>query len=267
MARLRSGEKEQGLAALHKALETSPGAEMLNDVAYEMADNSTNLTEALEESQRSITQIEEASRDIDVQHIRQDDLQLPIKIGNYWDTLGWIYYKMDDLPKAESWLTAAWELNTDGPIGDHLGQVYEKENKLSDAVRMYKLALEVNPKMEETVARLQKLASVKLPPNRISAAEELSRMRMVKLPTIAKGTASADFYLLLAPGGKLKASSFIRGSDLLRLAGDNLAHVPFKVGFPPASSAYMLRKGILSCSSYTGCAFVFYPIDVAANPN
>lgn len=266
-AYLRSGERDKGLAALHKALDLDAGAEMLNDVAYEMAEDGTNLTQAVEYSQRSIQEIEEKSRKVDLKNIGPEDLRLPVAISAYWDTLGWIYYKTGDLPKAEAYLSAAWQLRPDGVVGDHLGQVYEKEQKLSAAIHVYSLALEVNPKMEETAARMRKLAHVRLPANRMSAAEELSRMRTVPLPKIVKGTASADFYVLLAPGGRLKGSSFLRGSELLRFADDDLAKAPFKVAFPPGSSAYVLRKGILSCSSYTGCSFVFYPVSDAANPN
>jgi len=263
-ALLRSGEKERGLAALRKALELDSKSEMLNGVAYEMAEDEIDLPEALGYSQRSIRDIEERSQKTDLNNIAPEDLRLPLAFAAYWDTLGWIYYKMGDLPIAEHCLKAAWQLGADPVPGDHLGQVYEKEKKLSDAVRIYNLALEVNPRMEETSARLRKLAHVTLPPNRMSAGEELSRMRTVKLARILKGTASADFYVLLAPGGKLKNSNFIHGSELLRFAGDELAKASFNVEFPPDSAAYVLRKGILSCSSYTGCAFVFYPLSVAA---
>ena len=266
-ALLRSGEKDRGIATLHKALELESGTEMLNDVAYEMADENTNLTESLELSQRSIKEVEEKTQKLDLEDLNWKDLRLPMQLGAYWDTLGWIYYRSGDLSKAEDYLNAAFHLRPDGLVGDHLGQVYEKEKKLAEAVHMYSLALEVNPKMEETSERMRKLAHVRLPSNRMSAEEELSRMRTVTLPRIIKGTASADFYVLLAPGGKLKGSSFIHGSELLRFADDNLAKTVFKVPFPAGSSAYLLRKGILSCSSYTGCTFVFYPLEVAASLN
>lgn len=266
-ALLRSGEKERGLAALHKALDLDSNSEMLNGIAYEMAEDETDLTEALGYSQRSIKDIEEKSQKTDLNNVSPEDLRLPFAFAAYWDTLGWIYYKMGNVPIAEKCLKAAWQLGAYPVVGDHLGQVYEKEKKLADAVRMYNLALEVNPKMEETSARLRKLAHVTLPSNRTSAGEELSRMRTVKLARIVKGTASADFYVLLAPGGKLKNSSFIHGSELLRFADNDLAKASFNVEFPPDSSAYVLRKGILSCSSYTGCTFVFYPLNVAAAGN
>ena len=35
----------------------------------------------------------------------------------------------------------------------------------------------------------------------------------------------------------------------------------FKSEFPSGSSAYLLRRGILSCFQYTGCSLVVYPPD------
>ncbi|MFZ0297031.1 MAG: hypothetical protein WAM13_01650 [Candidatus Sulfotelmatobacter sp.] len=40
--RLRSRNTDEGVVALHKALEIDSSAEMLNDVAYEMAEADTN---------------------------------------------------------------------------------------------------------------------------------------------------------------------------------------------------------------------------------
>jgi TonB family protein len=129
---------------------------------------------------------------------------------------------------------------------------------------MYNLALEVNPRMEETAARMRNLAHVRLPTNRMSAREELSLMRTVKLPTIIKESASADFDVLLV-GGKIEKASFVGGSETLQHAGESLEKTSFEEPLPVNSTAHLLRKGILSCSSYTGCSFVFYPLSVAVD--
>lgn len=151
-------------------------------------------------------------------------------------------------------------------MGDHLGQVYEKEKKLPPALHMYNLALETNPRLEDTASRMRNLAHVALPKNRMSAGEELSQMRTVKLPTIINESASADFDVLLV-GGKIVKANFVSGSELLRHAEENLDKAQFEEPLPPNSTAHLLRRGIISCSSYTGCSFVFYPIAVAARAN
>jgi tetratricopeptide (TPR) repeat protein len=266
MVRLRSHNKDQGMQVMHKALQIDPGAEMLNDVAYEMAEANTNLAEALAYSQKSVQEMDERSQKVDFANVQKADLQLPFTMANYWDTLGWIYFKMDDLARAESYLESAWQLGQEGAVGDHLGQVYEKQKKLPAALHMYNLALEANPRLEETPSRMRNLANVPLPANRVNAREELNLMRTVQLPAITKTDASADFDVLLVSSGKIEGANFVRGSDILRSAGKNLENAHVEEPFPPASTARLVRRGILSCSSY-GCSFVFYPSSVVAALN
>jgi tetratricopeptide (TPR) repeat protein/transglutaminase-like putative cysteine protease len=262
MACLRLKNTDQGLAALHKALEIDSGAQMLNNVAYEMADAQIRLPDALTYSQRSLSDVEEQSRKVNIEKVEKADRLIPLSIAAYWDTLGWIYFKMGDLHRAESYLTSAWELGQYGVVGDHLGELYEKEGKLTAALRMYNLALEVDPRLEDTPARMRNLAKVPLPKNRMSAKEELSLMRTIKLPTITTEKANADFDVLIH-SGKIEKVHFISGSDTLRTAGDTLEKTSFKQTFPPESSLAVIRKGTLSCSEKT-CSFVFYPLAVAA---
>jgi len=264
MVRLRSRNTDQGLEALHKALQIDSGAEMLNNVAYEMAEADTNLGEALVYSQRSVNEVEERSQKVDLENIQKSDLRIPFTIAAYWDTMGWIYFKMNDLALAESYLDSSWRLAQDGVVGDHLGQLYEKEQKLPAALHMYMLALEANPRSEDTAAHMGNLAHVSLPANRMSAGEELSWMRTVKLPAIVKETASADFDVLFVAGGRVEKANFVRGAELFRHAGKRLERNLLQEKFPPSSTAHLVRRGMLSCSD-TGCSFVFYPPSVAAN--
>jgi tetratricopeptide (TPR) repeat protein len=112
--RLRSHNTDQALDAFHKALEIDSGALLLNNVAYELAEGNTNLPEALGYSQRSVKEVEERSQKVNMEKIQKADLQLSAMIGAYWDTLGWIYFKVGDLARAESYLNSAWQLTQDG---------------------------------------------------------------------------------------------------------------------------------------------------------
>jgi Tfp pilus assembly protein PilF len=72
--RLRSHNIDQGLDALHKALEIDSSALMLNYVAYEMAKTGTNFPEALGYSQQPVKDVEERSQKVDLQTIHKEDL-------------------------------------------------------------------------------------------------------------------------------------------------------------------------------------------------
>jgi hypothetical protein len=112
---------------------------------------------------------------------------------------------------------------------------YPTENKkLSAALHMYNLALEANPRLEETPSRIHNLnlASVSLPEKRMNPREELASMRTIILPTITKTDASADFDVLLA-ANKIEKANFVRGSDALRGAGMNPEKALFEEKFRP----------------------------------
>jgi hypothetical protein len=66
--------------------------------------------------------------------------------------------------------------------------------------------------------------------------------------------------VLFSPG-KIEDAQFISGADSLKEARDALMKARFDVPFPDGSSAKIVRRGILSCSSYTtpNCQFTFIP--------
>jgi tetratricopeptide (TPR) repeat protein len=264
--RLRSHDVDHGLEAIHKALEIDSGAMILNNAAWEMAETSTNLAEALGYSQKSVKEVEEQSQKVDPEHITKADLQLVPNICASWDTLGWIYFKMGDFARAESYLSSAWQVSEDGPTGDHLGQVYERQNKLPAALHMYNLALTIDPRLEGTPAREHNLAHIRLPKNQINAEQELRLMRTVKLSAITKETASADFDVLFGVDGKIQKVNFSSGSELLRHAGDTLEKMKFEEPLPSGSNMRLLRRGILSCLSGE-CSFVLNPLAQIAPAN
>jgi hypothetical protein len=168
---------------------------------------------------------------------------------------------MGDLARAESYLSAAWQLGQDGIVGDHLGQVYEKERKLPAALHMYHLAMETNRHPEDTLARMRNLADVTVPSNGMTAREELSAMITVKLPVITKDRVSASFDVLII-AGKVEKVHFAGGSESLRLSAQTLKRASFEEPLPADSAAHLLRKGAVSCSE-SGCSFVFYPLSAA----
>lgn len=268
-ARLRAGDNDKGLSAMRHAIELDAGDLTLNNVAYEMAEAGAALPEALGYSQRAVKLAEERSRKINPENVQPQDKFLASSLSSYWDTLGWIHFKMGNLPVAENYLNAAWLLSQAGTIGDHLGQVLESEHKPALALHAYTLAVAANSELPETPQRIRKLSAGTRSSTHMSAAEELSRMRSVPLPRVFKGSANADFDLLLAPGERVERAVFLSGSEPLRNAGVELEKTKLNQVFPPDSSARLLRRGILSCNPYTGCSVVFYPLrsTVPQSPN
>jgi hypothetical protein len=82
----------------------------------------------------------------------------------------------------------------------------------------------------------------------------------VKLGKLATKHASAEFFLLFAPGPKVVDVKFISGSEELSDAGKKLAAVKFQISFPEDADVQIIRRGILDCEpELPGCVFVLIP--------
>jgi tetratricopeptide (TPR) repeat protein len=265
-AYLRSGQTEKGIATLQQVLDTDSKPVTLNNIAYELAEADISLPKALEYARRAVDEQEKRSSDMELSNLLQEDLACTQKIGMFWDTLGWVEFRLGQLDQAESYLHAAWVLTQTAIVADHLGQVYEQEQKKNQAIHMYRLALATpyghSGALDQTRQRLEhlgvKMSSPTSPVNMDRSADELSQLRSFKLKPLIPGTATAEFFLLFSPGKKLEDVQFISGSEQLKSARDALFDANFQVLFPTGSAARLVRRAIVMCSPISGCNAVLY---------
>lgn len=265
-AYLRTGEDDKALATYQAALALDAGPLALNDIAYQLADANKKLPIALEYSQKAVREEEEVSQKVKLSELKIEDLNHTASLASFWDTLGWVLFRMGDLDKAEKYLKAAWILSQNDTIGDHLGQVYEAHHKTDFAVHIYQLALAASQDanlLQETQSRLQHLGDTRQTLRIVAAGgQELSNLRTTKLgPGISSAT--AEFFILFGPGARVEDTKFISGSESLKSASTILRSARFDLPFPDEGPTRLLRRGILACSQYSGCSIVLMnPSDV-----
>jgi tetratricopeptide (TPR) repeat protein len=179
-----------------------------------------------------------------------------------------VYFTKGDLGKAEKYLTAAWALDQHSDIGDHLGQLYQKQGKRDDAIRLYAMALAaVRPEPEARTHLAALVGEGKIDSTVDHYRDELARMRTISLGKVAKETASADFFMLVsnaAPSTTVQGVKFVSGEEKLKIFSEALRGAKFNQPFPDDSPTQIVRRGTLSCSQTTGeCGFVLLlPSDV-----
>ena len=257
------GSKEKGLAALAKAVQINPEPETLNGAAYSLGDNNVLLDDALGYAEEAVRQTESATSKIVLNDLTIDDVGLMPALASYWDTLGWVQFRRGKYTLAEAYLNAAWSLLNAPMIADHLGQVYEKDGKKHEAAVAYSRALSVGPGApQETKARLEAIR----PGGKFEKGEgpdpiSVQNLRTVKLRRVSAKFASAEFFVLFAPGGKVVDEAFISGSEELRDFTKDLAEAYYNVSFPDEGPAQILRRGVLSCEPKKECLFVLIPAD------
>jgi tetratricopeptide (TPR) repeat protein len=114
---------DEAEAQFRKLLAIDPNnALTLNYLGYMMADRGVRLNEALSMIKRAV--------ELDPQNYA------------YLDSLGWAYYKLGQYTEAEESLTKAVARNsTDPTVHDHLGELYEKTNRLKLAAAQWEQSL------------------------------------------------------------------------------------------------------------------------------
>lgn len=114
-------------------------AQAMNALGYTLTDRTDRHEEALELINKAL-------------EIRPND-------PYYLDSLGWVYYRMGDLEKAEYYLREAVAIQADVEFVAHLGEVLWVQNKKSEAKKYWDQALKLDPSnkvLQETLQRLTK---------------------------------------------------------------------------------------------------------------
>ncbi|MDH5252729.1 MAG: tetratricopeptide repeat protein [Nitrospira sp.] len=123
--------------AMESALALDPHhADALNYLGYSYAERGIKIDQALSLTRRAVA--------------------LKPENGYYIDSLGWAFYKSGLLAEALTEIKRAVSLVGDDPvIYEHLGEIYMKQQKLSDAREAWLHSLELDPSNEKLLQRFQ----------------------------------------------------------------------------------------------------------------
>jgi tetratricopeptide (TPR) repeat protein/transglutaminase-like putative cysteine protease len=265
-AYLNLGQDDKALATFDHAIEISATPLVWNNIAYELSLKKSHLDRAQQYAESAVSATTAALRNLSLDRLTQQDLPLVSSLIAYWDTLGWVYFAQGNLDKAEKFVAASWGVGQHGEVGDHLGQIYEKEGMKDRAFNMYRLALtgiRPNPETKDRIESLVK-SDAKLT-GQAKDAKDLQSLRTIDLGK-AKVTGNADFFVLLSgrTGTPAVAESvrFVSGDEKLRFYAEALRTAEYRLTLPDDTPVKILRRGTLSCSTATGnCMFVLLPPD------
>jgi tetratricopeptide (TPR) repeat protein/transglutaminase-like putative cysteine protease len=269
-AYLNLGQDDKALATFDHAVELSATPLVWNNIAYQLSLKKSHLDRAQQYAESAISATTAALRNVSLDRLTPQELPLVPSLIAYWDTLGWVYFSEGNMDKAEKYVAAAWGLGHHGEVGDHLGQIYEKQGKKDLALRTYALCLSGLRPIPETRDRLAALAggNAKVDATVARHKEELQQLRTIDLGKVAKETGSADFFVLLSRGtasaATVEAVKFAGDDEKLKVFTAALRTAEYRLTFPDDTPVKILRRGILSCSTATGiCTFVLMlPDDV-----
>jgi tetratricopeptide (TPR) repeat protein len=272
-AYLREGKDGKAAEAFEKAAQSAPGAGTFNDIAYELAEQDVQLPLALKYAEKAVHLEETDTQALSLAKLSDADLKHTGLLAAYWDTLGWVHARMSHFGQAEKYLSAAWAISQEPVVGEHLCTVYERMHRIQAAIHTCQMALfrlpmsttQLGDADNRSEALKKHLEHIRTGSSRMSdinlMADETSRIRTTKLARVVPGTASAEFFVLLAADGKtpgftVRDAKFASGSAKLKSSGKALLAMNPKHPAPSGSPARMVRRGVLSCSPYSGCLFL-----------
>ena len=264
-----AGNNNAAVSAFEKAAALSRSPTILNEVAFNLAEQKLALDKAQRYAEVAIADAAGDLRSVDLVHLTDGVLAQMEDMAAYWDTLGWIYFQNGDVDRAAQYIRAAWVLSEDGEAGDHLAQIYAKYGDKERAIHACALALAAPHATPETRARLTLLlggnAAIDDLVNR--AKPELEALRTIPAGRLLEEDARADFFILLSSGetkAYVDAVKFISGSEALRPLSDRLRSLDYGAVFPDASPAKLIRRGTLSCRAKSGdCELILLPPEEA----
>jgi tetratricopeptide (TPR) repeat protein/transglutaminase-like putative cysteine protease len=283
LAYIKAKQTAKAMPLLDTALATETEPMAFNNIAYELADDNVELDRAQKWGEKALQNLEATSLKSESEDAAILNTQ---SIGMTWDTVGWIYFRRGDLDQAERYLRAAFTLTQDSIVGDHLGQVLEKQSKKEEAAHYYLLALAAPDRNDKSGIRERYVkltgkqpatATFPTPPPANPAhqqltgksraplsaywpGEELSRARSYKIASNAHERGSATFSVVFAPG-KIEDAKFISGDEKLQPAAASIAASQMRADFPNDDPMRLTRRGILVCGS--SCDFTLLLPDSA----
>ena len=264
-AYLNLGQDDKALTAFDRAVDISASPVVWNNIAYQLSLKKAHLDKAQQYAESAVAATAAELRNLTLEQLNVRDLGLVPSLVAYWDTLGWVLFTRGDFDKAEKYVAAAWLLGQHGEVGDHLGQIYEKQGKKEEAIHTYAMALNGFRPTPETKEHLQKAAGTGNSKVTEKYKDELRQLGTFRIPNPKKVSGNADFFLLLTPEkGKTKVENlkFVSGTENLRDFVGALRTIDYKASFPDDSPTKILRRATLTCKSAdSNCLFVFVPPD------
>ncbi len=138
----RQKDFDRAESLFKEILKTNPNnAVALNYIGYMLADRGVRLEEALK--------------------YVKDALVIDPNNGAYLDSLGWAFFKLNDMENAEKYLLQADELVKDDPtIDEHLGDLYFKTGNLQKAQDFWKRSIQIGTEQDDVQKVRRKLESL-----------------------------------------------------------------------------------------------------------
>jgi hypothetical protein len=248
--------------------------------------SSQELALAIDLAQKDVESVEETSLTLPAGEIKS--LYWAQILACAWTNLGWASLEAHDLPKAESYLRAAWQLSQDPVSGYQLGRLLEAKGDKAAAAHLYELAFVSSPggsldnllypsynateQIGETYEDLTRrpLHATALNHGQYNGSlrAELDKGTEIRGFTPVSKLNGQGLFAVAYEAGKPVKANFLQGDRGLESMTVTLEGHRFPVTLPSSSKARLLREVRLICTPYGGCdAYMLLPTSIVMPSN
>jgi len=213
-AQLAAGMKAESLATMVALLKVTKNPAVLNDGAYRLAEEGTELPLAEKSALAALPLAELTSRRMTLDTKVEVSRVVMADVSAVWDTVGWVLYREGKLDEAESYLRPAWLQRQSVAVGEHLAEIEAArgDKNLALTVCDVTLAAEAKAKAAKEQAAAVKVGDAKAGDAKVAEAPKLSAEAQVvadKNAAEAAKTAAADLAKLQAKADELKGGGAV----------------------------------------------------------
>lgn len=267
-ALLRAGKKEEAVSTVKNAMEGSSDANVLNDGAYALlrVGSSALLPLAETSAREAVETLETESAGTVIESVNAEAFRRANLLLATWDTLGWVYFTEEKYALAEEYVRASWRSAAHAEEGLHMGEILERKGDLVGAMRVYEMALSrtgnsgAAPVATEIHAQIDGLKEKGVAAQEPHPARALQEQRIfhVSRPPGVKGS---GVFIMQISATKTEKVAMMSGDEDLRALSITLGKLDLGLTLPIQSHAFLLRSGVLFCSTEPTCEFVLTPPD------
>ena len=273
-AYLETHQDDRAVETFRNVLKLDDSENMLNSVAYDLAEHRSNLDVAENWSELSIGVVEKELNETSLSNVQAETWASVMKLAHYWDTMGWIKFQQGKKEDAEKYLFAAWQIADDPTIGMHLGRVYEAQERKNDAIEMYLAALAKIPANQglsddakDTRKRLADiLGGYEQVDDRLAQAHnKKSPMRTVRIANPGQAQGIAQYTLIIDANSKVVDLAATNSEDPLAALNDAVRAAAMPQSFPDTTLKKLPRLSTLACAAANQpCIFTLLPAETGS---
>ena len=266
-AYLHLRQRDKATAAIERALELSPTPATWTYMAWQMANAGEDLERARDLALRSEKHILGATQNLDAASVDDDDFSLMETLAWSWDALGMVALKKGALDEAERYVRAAWMLGREPETALNLGTIYEKRDRMSDAVNYYMTAYATSDSpSSEMKAQVKRLVGEGDALKPMFDSARMLAYSLIELPDQGP-VGKADYVAVIGADRKVVDLRFLEGDEALRSFEPALRQIRYGVEFPASTALRLVLKLTVGCVPSGGCVVgTTFPRDVELKP-